>query len=225
MKLKILVALFLGGSLLSGTIFHEIDTTKLLRCTFSSQHHNRIAVDEGRIKKVIFSERDLSIRLEEESGQIFVQTPFSDKAETTLSIVTEEGVIQDISLLFDDRESETLILRKPKLQKPISQPKHTAQKILRIVEQIRLGETPDGFHLCTASQETRCIEGISAKRAAKVIGEDSHLNVWELTNSTKQRRQLEERIYNFDQGAWVYLDKHSLSSGERTLLIIGDYYE
>ncbi len=90
----------------------ELDSTNLLKCTLSSRHHNRVFVDGQRIKKVIYPEGDISIRMEEDSGQIFVQAMVDEPSETTVTIITNCGVVQDLELSFSDKASEILILRE-----------------------------------------------------------------------------------------------------------------
>ncbi len=68
----------------------------------------------GRIKKVIASENErLSIQMEEITGQVFIYARDTNPKETSISIVSDTGVIQDIQIHFLERTPEVVILQDP----------------------------------------------------------------------------------------------------------------
>lgn len=109
------LALFLHSQL-AATLFSEIDTTKPLFCFFSLNHQNRIAVTDGRIIKVICPETELSIKMEEESGQVFIYPLNDSLSRVTLSVVTGDGLVQDLHITFIEKGPEVVILSAPTSQ-------------------------------------------------------------------------------------------------------------
>lgn len=218
---KMIAFLIMTTFPLQATLFHEIDTTNLLKSTLSSSHHNRIAIDGGRIKKVIFSEAEVVIRMEEESGQIFVQTLTRNPPDTTISIVTDEGEVQDIELSFVEKSSETLILRYPRDWDTHSDCCDPAEEIVDVVDSILNGRTPSGYFSYPGTNECRRVSrGVRAVNISILAGPQETLYVWQLENRFYGKKRLNEREVNFYCGSWVYLDRYLLKPGEQTIAII-----
>ena len=74
-------------------------------------------VEKGKIQKVIAADEGrLSIFMEELSGQAFICARDQDPEDTTLSIVTETCLVQDLQVTFIERLPEVVILTDPILE-------------------------------------------------------------------------------------------------------------
>lgn len=227
-KLKpILGLLFYFSSMTEATVFCDMDTTSLIKCTLSSRHHNRIALSQGHIIKVIFPESDISVRLEEESGQVFVQAMRNEIQPTTVSLVTDNGVVQDLELDFTNKSSEILILNVPtELDECSDKNDIFNQDIADTLDQILSGQAPNGY----SSYEEDCEEilirkGIYATKKAKFVGPFQTLYLWEVQNKSPFKKQVCEMDLNFEGTIWVYLAKSCLGCKEKTIAITAKTHE
>ncbi|PJD94541.1 MAG: hypothetical protein CK425_11210 [Parachlamydia sp.] len=203
------------------TLYCDLDTTSLIKCTFSAKHHNRIILNRGSIIKVIFSETDVSIRLEEESGQVFIQSLAFKPWPTTLSVITDEGLVQDIEINFTDQSSEILILSIPEeCDKMCDIECAFNQDIASTLEDILKGRAPAGyksFEMDCASQAVK--NGVSAKKKAKFVGSSNTLYFWEIQNHSCFKKTISECELATEGTLWVYLAKNLLRRNEKTFAI------
>lgn len=227
---------FLYFSSLTATIYQTIDTTTLFRCEFSSIHHNRILVDGGRINKVIFPESSVSVKIEDESGQVFIQSLLPYTPPITISIITNEGIIQDVELNFIEKPSEILILQELKPcneESPLYFQKYDSQKsvsfapeLSNIVEVIISGKCPNYY---TFVKEQGCKKMLKKGLSAQVIGKYCSSNetvyAWRVLNTSKCRKNICEQDFNFPGASWIYLDNDTLNKGEGTLVFVSIAYD
>lgn len=219
---KILLGLF-GMMLnilpsLEGAVFSKIDTTVPLKCVFSNEHQNRIIVDKGRIEKVIFTDDALAVRLEEESGQVFVYLTHPKGKEIVLSVVTESGIVQDLEICFEEKSSEIVILQKPESQKALCQP----HDIEQIIETILAGQSPKGY-CCFDGGESRMVQSqIFLNAIARFEGNQEIINLFRIENKAAYRSCLIEQELCSPSTNWVYLVKRELSPHEETIAIVAE---
>jgi TraK protein len=208
----------------------EMDSTNLLKCCISSRHHNRIFVDGQRIKKVIFAEGDIAINIEEESGHIFVQALVDRPAETTVSIVTSEGIVQDLELSFADKSSEILVLRENQAdllaldscEKVPNAFDVEIEPIQNIIEGILCGSIPEEYIAVDDGDFQRTIrKGVLLKGVTKLIGPTHTIYVLTIQNNSFRRQCIRESEINFQKGDWVYLDTSNLPRDGKSLALIG----
>ena len=103
---------FLAGSNAASAAQSIImDPTVVVPVELSSQNHNRISIAGDRIKKAIFRSSNISVDVEEDSGQIFVQATRPNCPNTTLSVVSASGIVQDMELRFVDGSSQIVFLQ------------------------------------------------------------------------------------------------------------------
>lgn len=213
---------------LSSAIFHEIDTTQPLRCTFSGKFQNRIMIEEGKVQKVISADEEkLSIFLEEVSGQAFIYARDTEPKETTLSIITNNGVVQDIQIAFEDRSSEVVILidsdfrdDAAEVESKINQ-KATENTTMAIVSELLLGNIPAGYTPCQIQcQKWTPKRGISIEIMSKLDGCDEILYLYQITNTTSKKRELLECELECEGCRWVFLEANRFLPKQKILGII-----
>jgi len=175
---------------LSAALFHVIDTTSPLECRFSSSQHNRVVVSGGRIRKVICPEVEISIRMEEESGQVFVHALPHTPDSVTLSVISDRGVVQDLIVSFDDRSSEVVILENSsdRGENMLSSGVSSPQFISELANQIFAGQLPAGYrYLSVTPSRQRLASGACAQLIGKLEGGDDYLLIYRIANSNRRR--------------------------------------
>ncbi len=228
---QVMIFLFLWVSPLAAAIFHTIDTTLPLQCQFSMQQHNRILIDSGRIKKLIFPEDKLHVRMEEISGQVFVQARGFLQEKIILSIISQNGVVQDLEIEFTNRPSEVVILHEAleeqeiPLQEVCCAPSLTCD-LASIVETILHGQIPPGFLSVVITNFCKAIKpGIQAKLVGRLKGCNEDLYVYQIHNSRIWTKGLLESDFACNGTLWVYLQKRCLRPKEMALAIVAVRHE
>lgn len=220
---------FLGvfglSNTLTAAVFHTIDTTTPLLCTLSSKFQNRVMVENGKIKKIIASDEDrLSIFTDPFSGQIFISTRDYAAQETTVSVITETGIVQDLQVSFVDQSSEIVILTDPTIEEelvPFNQPSIAKDDALKLVAGFLKGKIPDGY----LPSQPRCKQwrpknGIRLDSIVQLDGPDQILYVYQLSNLAKKPMIINESDLNVPFCRWVFLESNALSSKQKILAII-----
>lgn len=215
---------------LNAALYQELDPTNLIRCNLSSRHHNRICIEQKKIKKFLYQEGEILIQLDEHSGQLFVQPMVSTPNCTTLSIIISDGTVQDLELTFSEKSSEILILQPAPIEECI-------------YEEVSFECTPDEIRLEAIQSALRCINsGIVTdeydivltekcffdKRNRLLMTSKSSLISASYTiylviveNGSRLPKSISEQGVNFLCGEWVWLEKTCLRRGERSLALIG----
>lgn len=206
-------------------IFHDIDTTEVMRCTLSKEHQNRIIVENGSVKKILFPEGSIFVQMEEDSGQAFVYALENPKPLNTLSVITDGGFVQDIEVEFSDTRSEVIVLREPIQENHAkgSLESHYYDDVVFCLKELLSGKVPEGY-------KKRSLEGLEQRkyenkqidsRLDKALeGPHEILCFIELKNKGQSPQLLEEVNIQKKGDLWVYFDKRELSPKEKTFVII-----
>lgn len=137
---------------------------KRIEASISAETMNRIAATGDRITQIFGDEGTFESQHDEITGQIFLKpTAENGKKNLSVTLITEQGMTQDLTLKPSDRPATTLIL-KPEKRK--EEEVHVPEKggayqeqILGILKQAVLGHlqvkegesqvraAPDGYHL------------------------------------------------------------------------------
>ncbi|MFI5342787.1 MAG: type-F conjugative transfer system secretin TraK [Chlamydiales bacterium] len=213
---------------LSSAIFHEIDTTTPLHCTFSVKFQNRIMIEEGKVQKVISADEEkLSIFLDDISGQAFIYARDPEPEETTLSIITNLGLVQDIQIAFTDRSSEVVILYNADLENESAEvpskidQKPIENKVMTLVSELLLGNIPAGYTPCSIqSQKWKPKRGVDLELMTKLEGSDETLYLYQITNTSSKKRELMECELECEGCRWVFLEANRLPPKQKILGII-----
>ena len=219
------------NSALEAAFCLEMDSKKLLKCTFSYRHHNRIVVEGQRIKKVFYTEDEVLIRTEEESGQVFVQALVEHPAEITVSIITKEGLVQDIELDFTDKSSEILILRNSllplvsnanSLDDPNMCFEGDSSLIQNAIEMMMAGKVPEEY-VPIADRQICCqIKGkVTSNSLMRLIGPVYTIYAFLIENKGYRTVRLHEQEVNCVHGEWVFIERNELKRDEKMMALIG----
>ncbi|WP_059062689.1 TraK domain-containing protein [Candidatus Protochlamydia naegleriophila] len=213
---------------IEATLSYDLDTTKLLRCSFSIDHHNRIMIQNGRVRKIIYPEENLSISLEEHSGQAFIYAVGKIEKPLALALITESGLVQDIELSFQNKESEVLILNeaqeeetKDALPSCIAPYMTEEEQRQLLVNDILSGRIPDGYVSCTQPRWNRSIKcGLQGTNIVKLENTTSTIYIYEIVNSSKKKRKISEADLKCEGSTWICLESHTLKPREKILGIV-----
>lgn len=133
--MKKMMMFLIGGSFVSMVHANQVLTmadTKRLEAVINSESMNRIAVANDRITQIFGDEGTFESQNDETTGQIFLKPSAENGTkDLSLTIITEQGVTQDLTLKPTAKSATTVILKNtktsqilpgPGVQQPSSQP-------------------------------------------------------------------------------------------------------
>lgn len=224
--LKFFSVIYLIGSspALLAAVFHSIDTTAPLKCTFSSIHHNRIVADQSKIIKVVSSDAGLSINMEPESGQVFIYSLYPHPKDTVISVVTKGGHVQDIEISFEERSTEVVILLEPSLCEEEIEPPTRLEELANLDEligQILAGETPQGYESCTIDRiRSKLKSGLFIESVSLFRNPCENIYVYEIINVSNCIKEITEKELEGQESQWVHLKCGFIKPKSKTIAII-----
>lgn len=212
---------------LSAANYYTINTTSPLHCYLSSKFQNRIMIENGRIKKVVATECErISIQIEELTGQAFIYSRDPNAKETSISVISDTGVIQDIHICFMERMPEVVVLEDHEVaecQLFAQQDEQQAENncALNMLEDILAGNIPSGYSPCAISP-TKWIpkKGIELELKSKLEGLLETIYIYQATNQLKQQQTLLECEIECEGSRWVYLETNTLCPKQKILSIV-----
>lgn len=160
-----IIGAFLGGIIVTSHANQIVPMAdnKRIEASISSETMNRIAVANDRITQIFGDEGAFESQNDETTGQIFLKpTAENGKKNLSVTLITEQGVTQDLTLKPTDKSAATLILKpeKKKEETPLPEKGGAYQdQILMLLKQaasnhlpVKEGETqnreaPEGYHL------------------------------------------------------------------------------
>lgn len=212
---------------LSAVTYYAIDTTRPLHCYLSSKFQNRIMIEEGMIKKVIATECErLSIQIEEMTGQAFIYSRDPNAKETSVSVVSDTGVIQDIHICFIDRMPEVIVLQDAESMEcqvcdfPDEEQIENTH-VLDKIEEILSGNIPVGY-MPSSMVAAKWVpkKGIELVLKSTLEGPTDIIYLYELRNTLKQPQTLLECELECKGCQWVYLETNTMAPKQKILSIV-----
>jgi len=206
-----------------------ITENKRLEASIALDAMNRLAVVNDRIVNIFGDEGTFVVQTDEHTGQVFIK-PTAENGDKPLSItlITENGVTQDLTLNPTKLTATTLILKpsQAKYNSPaegllpgFAARNQTLQdQWIQVMKQAVLGEL--------AVVETRMLP-----KARKVTGfnlgyEKSYqagslfVQVWTIKNSSKVPQELQEQSFFKDGDLALSLAKRLLQPNEKTFVYV-----
>jgi conjugal transfer pilus assembly protein TraK len=132
-----------------------INPEKRLKAVISFDAMNRLAVVNDRITQVFGDQEAYEIQQEETTGQIFLKpSQENGKKPLSLTIITEAGITQDLSLQPADQSAGTILFKKPpeapaqgyvapQVQYPGTIPASYQEELIQALKTIILGKAPE----------------------------------------------------------------------------------
>ncbi len=223
-----LIAIAACAPLFGGTTFCMLNTAKPLDCTFSSIHHNRIAVQGGRVHKIICPENAIAVKLEEQSGQAFLQALTSPCDPVTVSVVTDTGEVQDLRIDFHEGKSEIILLHYPRsyldpCEEVVSSfdDQLPTSCISTVIDYLSCRDIPPGYEYSPInSKPQRMGKGIYIRTTTRLHSAEETIFVRQICNRTRKSIQLSESRLTPAGCSWSYLTQPTLPPGKTATLLI-----
>jgi len=118
--------LFIASTLLVSTTyaareFVPIDEDKAIALKISNRSFNRIGVQGDRIQEIILSNDEVVIERDEAHGFVYLRVPSEHSQKVDVTVVTESGVVQDLTLEPVNQASVAIILKKESTDKGLGE--------------------------------------------------------------------------------------------------------
>lgn len=209
----------------------QMDQTTVIPVNVSLRTHNRIGISGDRIKKAFFKGTNVSVEVEEETGQLFVQAIRPNCPVTTLSIVSMAGEVQDLDLCFQDISSEIVILQQrgiPEIEgksigiETVACETVEQSSLTTLIDGIIQGIIPEGYASIEDQDKPQKIcEGLKIQRISRLVSNDQIIFIYHLQNTSCKTKLVTECQVNVIDGDWVFLDRNKLRPEECAVVLIG----
>jgi hypothetical protein len=213
------------GTSVFGLISDEIDTTRAIECTFSSVQQNRIAVNQGRVKKVICPDGFFIFTMEPDSGQAFLFPLRQFKEKVTMSVITSSGEVQDLVVSLEEKPSEVVILyEKGTLYEDeevtASDPLDT---MVDVVKMILNGGVPPGYVARPGKRVSpqRIPSNLSVGHTLVLDGPFETVYAFEVINESRKALRLDQEDFKIQGDRWVFIKDETLNRRGSTLVMVG----
>lgn len=212
---------------------------KRLEASICPDSMNRLAVANDRIVQVFGDEGAFESQSEENTGQVFIKpTAENSTKPLSLTLITEQGKTQDLSLKPTAKTAATLILKNSDNpskttsayrtgspdtahtpESPLSVEKNmpVQEQMLTLLKQAVAGNLP----LKEDSGPTRANpEGYSLTHYQSFQGGDYIIHAYHLENTTSTPIDLQEKTFYQAGDLAISLQKRVLASHAKTLLYV-----
>jgi conjugal transfer pilus assembly protein TraK len=220
----------LGLMVLGSVPAHAVQSYNLVdhqrtQVQLSNRQMNRIAVKGDRIQQVFGAEEHFHMETDDHGGQIFLKFLSDQMLEpVSLTIVTEAGLTQDLTLMPDDMEAQT-VLFKPGLgmdefaeKNEISESRE--DKIVALILAMATGDRLEGYDI-KAIGEREEKESEPAFKAIKTYeGESFKGVVYCLQNAGETILKVTEQDVAQAGDLAVSFSSTTVSPGESTQLYV-----
>ncbi|MBY0292337.1 MAG: type-F conjugative transfer system secretin TraK [Alphaproteobacteria bacterium] len=226
---------FLGASCLALQTYPLIDqqSTKVI---ISNTEQNRIAVLGDRIQQVFGAEGTFDVQTDEEGGQIFLivaKTGFNSALQAsslvkpmTITIITEEGLTQDLKLVSQSIESQSILL-KPALSMPEEPKQNRLQHVIQLLKALVRNEELVGYIKTSFAKQshTPCsrltpFKLLTADLIMTYHGEKFEGKAYTLLNQGKEPLFLKESDFAHPGDVVLSFSKSLLQAGEQINLYV-----
>lgn len=163
-----------------------VQKNQRIEATLSQSNLNRIAFASDRIQQV-FGGDGFDLEIDRKFGQIFIK-PLSGKI-IHLSLVTEKGLTQDLTLSPKKVSPQTIILKEEikKTEEHGETLKETPyhKSLKRFLKAIMEGETPEGFEIEERSSlSSRTFPGLTIENLKTYKGESLVGEIYTVKNNS-----------------------------------------
>ncbi len=236
--LKVMVFSVIGiGHSYAGTSASQViamDSHKRLEATVAKDYLNRIAVTNDRITQVFGDEEAYVIQVDENSGQVFLKpSDLNGSKPISLTLTTENGQTQDLTLKPFEKEASTLLLKpttKPGAasadepgkyetphQSPLEKSISIQEKMIQAMKMLVLGQLPP---LEGDVKERSCPEGMTMKgvKSYQVASFKGH--TYEVENTTETLMDIDDKSFYHTGDLALSFQKRVLKPNETTLLSV-----
>ncbi|MFB5616679.1 MAG: type-F conjugative transfer system secretin TraK, partial [Nitrosopumilus sp.] len=188
---------------LEATRIWSINQMKILTVVFSSEHHNRIIVEGGRVAKIIFPKGYLDVEIEQVCGNVYISSNNITPQNVTVSLITENGYCQDIQISFSNKPSEIFVLSE-KEGSGITPSTNKGDEVGKVVKALINGCVPEGYYFRdTSKKNISSSKGLCKQFVSLLEGSRDRIYIFKITNTKKCLREIEEIEFVNPGTKWV----------------------
>lgn len=206
---------------LNGNNVLTMAANRRLEAKIAANTINRLAVVNDRILNVFGEEDTFTMQTDERTGQVFIKPLNNSGQELFITLITENGITQDLTLIPSLSQAATIIL-KPAVNNVSLPPIHMPRKerSLELIKQAVLGQLPLTKH----KPKARHAAGLELKFSKCYQAGELLVNVWQVKNISKTTQQLQEAQF-FNKGDLALSLQHRLLPEKAiTLLYILEHH-
>jgi len=202
----------------------EMNEKEPLLIHLSSNSHNRVAVENGYIEKIVGDETTFSCELDRQTGQAYIalNQEIGDLPKT-LTIVTSGGCVQDIHVLSAKKPSELLFLKESSQEDEIEiNPYPTHRSTIDFLNTLIAGQTPEGYGR-REIDELKHIELPSPLEVVPIAAIEGPFEIviqYQIVNKGKKRVQLSQKSLETPNQNWAFLGSTTLYRYQTTPFIV-----
>ncbi len=222
-----LIVYCLSGALGAQTQVLHLSEDRRLEAVIGLAAMNRIAVANDRIVNVFGDEGTFTSQSDEQSGQLFIKlSPENGDTPLALTLITENGLTQDLNLIPTQSEATTIIL-KPAKGSSTQHPSEVAslattsgplEPWIQALKQAVLGTLPETTE--KGQRRTHTPSGFKVQYQKSYEVPPFKVRVWRIRNTSALTRDcLEQDFYQAGDRA-LSLEKRRLAPGGQGLLYI-----
>ncbi len=220
------VQLLLGGLVLAfevGAANHRfmLNEEHRLSAPIASHSLNRLVVVGDRIQHLFGEDEAFSLQSDEQSGQVFIKPTLGNgNKPLVLTLITENGLTQDLDLVPGAFEPSTIILKPKSHQASDSVPEVAQSPMQQGIETLRaavLGQLPIQD---TPKASVRAHKSFELKHQKTYSAKNLKVEVWGLKNKTKVLQEGFEQAFYQKGDLALSLEKKVLAPSEATTLYI-----
>jgi type-F conjugative transfer system secretin TraK len=227
-----LVSVFLwSGVAFGATQVLTFTENKRLEANIAANMMNRLAVTNDRIVNVFGDDGTFITQTDDHTGQVFIKaTPENASLPISITLITENGLTQDLMLHPVESKASTIILKALQSNHASQSPQSVLlpgfsknsegeqEQWIALIKQAVLGELPefDGKH----SAHERKATGFQLKHEKNYDAKSGVVQVWCVKNMSRSSQTLLEKLFHQPGDIALSLQKRALQPNEKTLLYI-----
>lgn len=120
--------------------------------TISKHQLNRIAVRGDRIQQVFGVDENLHVETDEQGGQIFIKCAHPHGNPVSLTLITEGGLTQDLTLTPEDVEAQTILFKPGAVKDQVMEEDNSSQdQLMSLMQAMIAGQKIDGYEMTSVS--------------------------------------------------------------------------
>jgi type-F conjugative transfer system secretin TraK len=212
----------------------ELSPYQKVNIVVSDYEFNRIAVENDRISNVFAMKDHFHIETDEQNGQIFVEVKDQTSSDVaSLSIVTEKGVTQDITLIAKHIPAETILFKSSStglgkdginVNGEIKELHNENEQMTALIKSMIQSQRLEGYQIRHRYDAVDQFIGQVTIKLTKVYQGNFIGEVYQVTNSSDKPLVLvEQDFYNSNKIKMILLGNRNLGIGEKCYLYVVNY--
>ena len=225
MNLKCLILSTLASTAAYPVIEYSINEKKSHPISFSTTSHNRISIENGNVEKIFGDESCFNVSIDRTTGNAFISLIKPIIEPVTLTVVTNTGLIQDLSVTASEQPSEHLILKEidEASEEFITFSSDYHGPTIDFLNKIFEGKIPLGYGLRPFQHPEKQLalpSPLTSTHIEAFEGPFENIIVYKIKNTGKDTIIMNTESLKKETATWVFLNAHELKSKEELLCIM-----